>query len=153
MCVCVCVCVLVAQSCLTVCNAMDYSPTSSSVHGILQSRILEWVAVPFSRGSSRPRDQTWIWQIYSLLSEPMYSLLYSHAPAWCVCLPLLYFYLSLLFFTWVFLLCVFLSCCYSLILKNLGDFPGGLMVKTPHSQCRDMGSIPGWGTKMWHSVA
>ena len=41
----------VAQSCLTLCNPMDYT-----VHGILQARILEWVAFPFSRGSSQPRD-------------------------------------------------------------------------------------------------
>ena len=52
------VCVLVAKSCPTLCNPMDCSPPGSSVHGILQARILEWVAVPFSRGSSRPRDQT-----------------------------------------------------------------------------------------------
>ena len=37
---------------------MDYSPPGSSVHGILQARILEWVAIPFSRGSSQPRDRT-----------------------------------------------------------------------------------------------
>ena len=53
-----CVCVLVAQSCLTLCNPMEYSPPGSSVHGTLQARILEWVAIPFSRGSSWPRDQT-----------------------------------------------------------------------------------------------
>ena len=35
---------------------MDYSPPGSSVHGILQAKIVEWVAIPFSRGSSRPRD-------------------------------------------------------------------------------------------------
>ena len=45
-CVCVCVCVLVAQSCVTLCNPMDYSPPGSSVHGLLQVRILERVAVP-----------------------------------------------------------------------------------------------------------
>ena len=50
-------CVLVAQSCPTLCDPMDYSPPDSSVHGILQARILEWAAVSFSRGSSRPRDQ------------------------------------------------------------------------------------------------
>ena len=50
--------VLVAQSCLTLCNPMHCSPPGSSVHGILQARILEWVAIPFSRGSSRSRDQT-----------------------------------------------------------------------------------------------
>ena len=49
---------LVAQSCLTLCNPIDCSPPGSSVHGILQARILEWVAISFSRGSSRPRNQT-----------------------------------------------------------------------------------------------
>ena len=44
--------VLVTQLCLAFCDAMDYSPPGSSVHGILQARILEWVAIPFSRGSS-----------------------------------------------------------------------------------------------------
>ena len=42
-----------AQSCLTLCDLMD-----SPIHGILQARILEWVAFPFSRGSSQPRDRT-----------------------------------------------------------------------------------------------
>ena len=45
--------VKLAQSCLTLCNLIDYT-----VHGILQARILEWVAFPFSRVSSQPRDQT-----------------------------------------------------------------------------------------------
>ena len=44
--------VLVTQSCLTLCDPMDYSLPGSSAHGILQARILEWVAIPFSRGSS-----------------------------------------------------------------------------------------------------
>ena len=44
------------QSCLTLCYSMDCSPPGSSVHGTLQVRILEWVAMPFSRGSSSPRD-------------------------------------------------------------------------------------------------
>ena len=43
--VCVCVCVLATQSCLTSCNPMDYSPPGSSIHGILQARILEWAAI------------------------------------------------------------------------------------------------------------
>ena len=46
------VCVLVPQLCLTLCDLMDCSPPGSSVHEILQARILEWVAIPFSRGSS-----------------------------------------------------------------------------------------------------
>ena len=63
---------LVAQSCPTLCNSMDYSPPGSSVHGILQARTLEWVTIPFSRGSSQPRDWSWVsaLQTDSLPSEP-----------------------------------------------------------------------------------
>ena len=50
--------VKVAQSCPALCNPMDYT-----VHGILQARILEWAGVPFSRGSSQPRDQTQVSRI------------------------------------------------------------------------------------------
>ena len=57
-CVCVCVCVWVAQACLTLCDPMNCSLPGFPVHGILQARILEWTAIPFSRGSSRPRDRT-----------------------------------------------------------------------------------------------
>ena len=52
--------VIVTQLCLTLCDPMDCSPPGFSIHGILQARILEWVAIPFSRGSSRPRDWTWV---------------------------------------------------------------------------------------------
>ena len=52
--------VLVTQSYPTLWDPMDCNPPGSSVHGILQARILEWVAFPFSRGSSQPRDQTWV---------------------------------------------------------------------------------------------
>ena len=48
------------ESCSTVCNPVDYSLPGSSVHGILQARVLEWVAVPFSKGFSQPRDRTWL---------------------------------------------------------------------------------------------
>ena len=44
--------VIVIQSCLTLCHPMGWSPSGSSVHGILQARILEWLAIPFFRGSS-----------------------------------------------------------------------------------------------------
>ena len=53
----------VAQSCPTLCDPMDCSLPGSSVHGILQARILEWVTISFSRGSSRPRDQTQVSRI------------------------------------------------------------------------------------------
>ena len=57
--------VLVAQLCPTLCYPVDCSPPGSSVHGILQARILEWVAIPFSRGYSQPRSPA-----HSLPSEP-----------------------------------------------------------------------------------
>ena len=46
------------KSCLTLCDPMDYNPPGSSIHAILQARVLEWVAISFSEGSSWPRDQT-----------------------------------------------------------------------------------------------
>ena len=54
--------VLVTQPCPTLCDPMNCSPPGSSVHGIFQATILEWVAISFSRGSSWPRD--WIWVFY-----------------------------------------------------------------------------------------
>ena len=54
----ICCAVLIAQSCLTLCNSKDYSPPGSSVHGILQARILERVAMPSSSQSSQPRHRT-----------------------------------------------------------------------------------------------
>ena len=58
-----CYCVLYAkslQSCPTLCDTMDCNLPGSSIYGILQARLLEWVAMTFSRGSSQPRDQTWV---------------------------------------------------------------------------------------------
>ena len=63
-------CAKLLWSCRTLCNTMDHSPTGSSVHGILQARILKWVAIPSSRGSSGLRDRTllhqnlwwWVWK-------------------------------------------------------------------------------------------
>ena len=63
--------VIVTQLCLTLCDPLDCSLPDSSVHGIPQARILEWVAILFSRGSSRSRDQTQVSCIAdSLPSEP-----------------------------------------------------------------------------------
>ena len=60
---CVLCCAQLLQLCLTLCSPLDYSPPGSSVHGILQARMLEWVAMPFSRGSSQPSDQTQVSRI------------------------------------------------------------------------------------------
>ena len=68
-----CCCCLVSQSCYILWESMDCCPLGSSVHGIFQARILEWVAISFSSGSSQPRDQTHVscisrhWQADSLL--------------------------------------------------------------------------------------
>ena len=60
--VCVCVCVYGSHSiiCVRLCDPMDCSLPGSPVHGILQARIVEWVVIPFSRGSSQPRNWTWV---------------------------------------------------------------------------------------------
>ena len=71
----------VAQLYPTLCDPMDCSPPGSSVHGILQARILEWVAVPSSRGSSPPGDQIHVSQSPALagnfftIAPPQYQLL------------------------------------------------------------------------------
>ena len=57
----------VTQSCPTLCDPMDCCLPGSSVHGIVQARILEWVAISFSKGSSQPRAQTWVSHIASRL--------------------------------------------------------------------------------------
>ena len=61
----------VTRSCLILCDPMDCSLPGSSIHGIFQARTMEWVAISFSRGSSQPRDQTWVscigrWILYCL---------------------------------------------------------------------------------------
>ena len=60
------------QSCLTLCDPVHCSPPASSIHGIFQARILEWVAISFSRGPSWPRDRTPVshTEADALLSEP-----------------------------------------------------------------------------------
>ena len=59
-CMCMCVCVCVCSIVFWLCDPRGCLPPGSSVHGILQARILQWVDIPFHRCSSQPRDQTWI---------------------------------------------------------------------------------------------
>ena len=70
--------VLATQSCLTLCNPMECSPPGSSVHGIFQARILEWVAISFSRGSVLPRNQTQV----SRLACRFFSVLATREAWW-----------------------------------------------------------------------
>ena len=93
-----CYCCLAAKLCLTLCNPMNSSsPPGPSVHGVLQARILEWVATSFSRGSSWPRDRTRIscmgrWVPYHW-AAPLQGLLVLSKPPWmlltweCLALP------------------------------------------------------------------
>ena len=86
-CVCVSLCMYVKslQSCLTLCNAVDCSLPGFFVHGILQARTLKWVAVPSSRGSSPPRDQT-----TSLMSPPLTSGFFATSTIWEECITYKY---------------------------------------------------------------
>ena len=71
------------QLCLTLCDPMDYSPSDSSVHSILQARILEWIVMTFFRGSSQPRDLL-LWQADSL------PLSHQGISYECICLQYIY---------------------------------------------------------------
>ena len=70
---------LMAQSCLTLCDPMDRSLWGSSVHGILQARILEWVAISSSRGSCWPRDWTHT-SCVSCITDGLYPLSHRGSP-------------------------------------------------------------------------
>ena len=87
--------VLVTQSCPILCNPMDCNPPDSSVHVILQARILEWVVIPFSRGSSQPRDWTWV----SCIASSFFTIWATKEAQ---------FYL-LQFITWNIVLCLYIT--------------------------------------------
>ena len=73
----VCVCARVcarAQLCPTLCNPIDCSPPGSSVHGILQARILEWTAISYSKGFSQPRDGTRVSYVSCTGRQILYQL-------------------------------------------------------------------------------
>ena len=72
------------QLCLTLCNPMDCSPPGSSVHGILQARILEWVAMPSSRGSSKPRDQNCVSCIPCIGRQVLYCQCHLASPKYAL---------------------------------------------------------------------
>ena len=68
----------VSESCLTLCDPVDCAPPGSSVHGILQARILEWVAMPSSRGASRPGDPTQV----SLIAGKFFTIWTNFGHMW-----------------------------------------------------------------------
>ena len=86
-----CCCCLVTKSCPIFCNPRDYSPPCSSAHEISQARILEWIAISFSRGSSQPKEWTCLcllhflhWQVDSLplclLKKSLHFFKFAHLP-------------------------------------------------------------------------
>ena len=108
----------VAQSCPTLCDPMDSSPPGSSVHGIFQARILGWVAISFSRGSSRLRDRTQV----SLIAGRHFNLWTTSRRTWReMQLPSL-----------------------NNIIHTLG-FPGGSGGEESASSAGDVDFISGWG--------
>ena len=99
----------VTQSCLTLWDPMDCSPPGPSVHEISQARILVWVAIPFSRGSSKSRDQTWIsfiadwfstiWATRKALINFISVLVLAYLLGFTICIPF-YLQITLYHFTY-----------------------------------------------------
>ena len=148
------------QLCLTLCDTMDYSPPGSSVHGILQIRLLEWVAMPCSRGSSQPMDRTCISCIEGrfLTTEPSGNRIIFHL---AVCIKIqtcLLLYIAHLFFSlsnipdceehagcFKILVTVNQTCsfCVGISFQMIWGFPGGSDSKVSACNVGDPGSIPG----------
>ena len=129
--------VLVTQLCPSLCNPVDCSLPGTSVHGILQTRILEWVAISFSRGPSRPRDQPWV----SCIASRFFTIcatretqkiipIRTSKPSPKAALPRN--------------LCLVPSASEELT----RDFPGSPVVKTSPSNAGGAGSIPGLRAKI-----
>ena len=95
----------VVQSCPTLCNPVDCSPPGSSFHGIFQARILEWVAISFSRGSSRPRDRT---QVSHIAGRCFNLWATREALSWVIWAIYVILFLFLLLSYYLYLLKIFL---------------------------------------------
>ena len=119
------------QSCLTHCDPVDCSPPGCSIHGILQAWILERVALPSSRGSSRPRDQT---HISSTGRQILYHLATRKDPKWNIC-PHRKNSMRL-----------FVTAFFMIASVQTGECPS---VTKKLSKCSPMGE---WTNKMWESI-
>ena len=113
---------LVAMLCLTLCNPMDCTPPASSVHGIFQARILEWVAISFSRVSSPLRDLTWV----SCIAGGFFT-------NWATTEALLHVWHTSVLVPFI------------LIVEYIVGFPSGANQLANAGDVRDAGSIPWWG--------
>ena len=119
-------CVLVSQSCLTLCDPMDCSPPGSSDHGILQVRTLEWIVIPFSRGSFQPRDQT----LVSCISGRFFTILQGtyHTYIYIYIYIYMYIYVCMCIYVCVYICMICYICCiYTCMYIHMG-FPGGAMI-------------------------
>ena len=137
----------IAQLFLTLCDPLDCSPPGSSVHGILQARILEWVAISSSRGSSQPRD----WTHISCIS--------------CISRRILYHWVTTMMIKSKIRnrLCLYgekkeintrLNI-FSMEVENdkCQDLPGSPVIRTSPSNAENPGLIPGQGAnKIWHAL-
>ena len=85
----VCLHAKLLQLCPTLCNPMNCSMLGSSIHGILWARILEQVVIPFSRGSSQPRDQTWVSYVPRIGRQVLYHQCHHRIPHTAYYIPIL----------------------------------------------------------------
>ena len=151
-----------AQSCPTLWDLMDCSLPSSSVHGIFQSIVLEWIAISFSRGSSRPRDRT---RVFRIVDRRFTAWATREVPFYCF---LLFFridhwgrlsYLSLLFFRTLhsnryifpFLLCF--SLLLFALLTQLQSRSAHFREKAPERKCNSFPSPKGYPTQTEDKLA
>ena len=118
-----------AQSCPTLCNPMDCSPPGSSLCGIFQVRIVEWVAIAFSRGSSQPRTEP-----ECLASSALAVGFFTTRATWKGPINQLYPNTNKV------------VVCFFFKKETLLGFPGGSVVKNPPPSAGDTDSIPGPGS-------
>jgi len=148
--------VLVAQSCPTLCNPLDCSPPGSSVHGILQARILEWVAIPFSRGSSCSRNQIWVscivgrfFTIWATREAPCSCKWPNFILVWLSSISLCV-YMCVCLYIYIYIYCIFicsyvdkhLDCFYSLAIINNAAMIIGMYISFQISVFIFFGYVP-----------
>ena len=128
---------------------MDYSPPGSSVHGILQTRIPEWVAMPFSRGSSQLRNQTWV-----LHTASRFFTIWATWEALCLCIRFVYNIRVMWILAWNPLpSCSLTSTCNILLrTKFLGRQKRSMTLKSESVEWAFFLSFPTWW-KQWRIQA
>ena len=120
---CIWMCAQSFKSCVTLCDPMECNPPGSSVHGILQARILEWVAISFSRGSSQPRNRLCL-SSSPALADRLFTTRASLVAQMVKCLPAVWE-------TWV----------WSLGWEDPLDLPLGSLPLVPPNQIHEYGNL------------